>query len=77
MDNAPVIEAIRLLGGKTSASQKLGVSRQTVYKWLEEPATLTPERACQIEEELRGEVSRVSLRPDIFGPLPYQGGRAV
>lgn len=41
-----------------------------VSHWETNRNSITAERAAQIEKATGGEITRVDLRPDIFGPAP-------
>lgn len=59
--------AARAVGGFADLANRLGLSRQAVYKWQD--AGVPPERCSEIER-ITG-VGRQLLRPDIFGePQP-------
>lgn len=45
-------------------------TQSLVSQWELGAVELTAERCGQIEQVTRGEVTRVDLRPDLFGPLP-------
>ena len=56
-------EIIRRLGGVSKIANALGISKAAVSKWVVIPA----KRCKQIEKLFHGEVTRVEMRPDIFG----------
>lgn len=50
-------------------AKEIGVTQGMVANWVA-GRKLTPERAADIERVTSGRVTRIELRPDIFGPLP-------
>jgi DNA-binding transcriptional regulator YdaS (Cro superfamily) len=64
-ENKPIDRAIALAGGQSALAKWLGVSQAMVHKW-KSGASITPERAKQIEMATDGAVRRHELRPDIF-----------
>jgi DNA-binding transcriptional regulator YdaS (Cro superfamily) len=63
--NNPIDRAIAIAGGQSALAKWLGVSQAMVHKW-KGGASITPERAKQIEVATGGLVKRHELRPDIF-----------
>lgn len=47
----------------------VGVGQTMVSHWIAGRYPITAERARDIERATGGEVTRVELRPDLFGPL--------
>lgn len=45
-------------------------TQSLVSQWEQGAVDLSAERCAQIEQVTRGAVTRVDLRPDLFGPLP-------
>jgi len=50
-------------------ADRLGVTQGVISQWVVGRAPVPPERAVAIERATRGEVTRLELRPDVFGPL--------
>jgi DNA-binding transcriptional regulator YdaS (Cro superfamily) len=50
-------------------AQKLGVTQGAISQWLLGREPISPARAATIEKATRGKVTRLELRPDVFGPL--------
>lgn len=48
---------------------QLGVTPGAVSQWFTGLLPVSPARARQIEEITGGAVTRIDLRPDLFGPL--------
>jgi DNA-binding transcriptional regulator YdaS (Cro superfamily) len=46
---------------------RLGVTQGMVAHWVNGRTRITAERALEIEAATSGEVSRLELRPDVFG----------
>jgi DNA-binding transcriptional regulator YdaS (Cro superfamily) len=44
----------------------LDVSPGLVWQWINEYTQITAERAKEIEEKTRGEITRHDLRPDLY-----------
>ncbi len=61
-------EAIKAAGGVSELARRLGISQPSVSNWNRIPA----ERVLEIET-VTG-VSRVVLRPDLYGNVPVSGG---
>lgn len=55
-----------------AAAQQLGYSQSMVGHWKQGTKAISAETAARIEQRTAGELSRIQLRPDVFGPLPYQ-----
>lgn len=53
-------------------AEKIGTSREMVAR-LETGGDVTPEMAARIEMATGGKLTRLMLRPDIFGDLSPQG----
>jgi DNA-binding transcriptional regulator YdaS (Cro superfamily) len=55
-------------------AKQIGVSQGLVWQWIErwhnpkKGTRITAERAKEIEEKTRGEITRSDLRPDIYPP---------
>lgn len=62
---SPLDRAIRIAGGLSALGRKLRepVSHEAVRKWRDGIVPLSPDRAIQIEEALRGQVRRRELLP--------------
>lgn len=58
-------KAIKVMGGLTPLAKALGVSVQAVSQWDRCPSA---HRAGQIEAATGGQVTRLMLMPEIFGP---------
>jgi DNA-binding transcriptional regulator YdaS (Cro superfamily) len=50
-------------------AERLGVTPGLVSQWIVGRAPVPPERAVEIERLTRGMVTRLELRPDVFGSL--------
>jgi DNA-binding transcriptional regulator YdaS (Cro superfamily) len=50
-------------------ADRLGVTQGIISQWVLGRVPVPPERAAAIERATQGEVTRVELRPDVFGPL--------
>ncbi|TKT58333.1 helix-turn-helix domain-containing protein [Rhizobiaceae bacterium LC148] len=61
---APLQEAIARVGSASELARRLGLTPAAVLQWDKVPAT----RVLAVEQ-VTG-VSRHSLRPDVFGPIP-------
>lgn len=57
------VSALRELAGK------IGTSYPYLYQMETGRRAVTPEMACELEVATNGVIKRVSLRPDVFGPL--------
>lgn len=64
----------RWMSGKTEAevAQRLGFSKSIIGKWKRGEKPISAYAAAHIEDRTCGELTREQLRPDVFGPLPYQ-----
>lgn len=49
-------------------ADRIGVSQGLVWQWLNGKTKITAERARDIEEITKGELTLVALRPDLFAP---------
>jgi len=49
----------------------IGVSQGLVHQWLDGKTQITGDRARDIEKLTNGEVTRMELRPDLFGPIDH------
>lgn len=47
-------------------AKSIGVTQGLVWQWLEGRQRITAERALEIEEKTKGEITREELRPDLF-----------
>jgi DNA-binding transcriptional regulator YdaS (Cro superfamily) len=54
---------------QTEFAEVLGVTRGIVSHWIGGRAPVPAERAADIERATRGVVTRMDLRPDVFGKL--------
>jgi DNA-binding transcriptional regulator YdaS (Cro superfamily) len=50
-------------------AERLGVTPGLISQWMVGRAPVPPERAMEIERLTRGMVTRLELRPDVFGSL--------
>lgn len=67
MNNSAAIErAIGYFGGRRQAGEALGVTRESVRKWIVGESRITAERAIQIEQLTHRKVLRSELRPDLY-----------
>ncbi len=57
-------EMLRGMGSLSQASRDLGVSRQTIYMWLNGQSDPQPHHAVALER-LTG-ISRERIRPDVY-----------
>lgn len=57
---------------QTSLAKRLGVSQGFIWQVLNGRSRITAERAIAIEKVTEGKVSKHTLRPDIFGPVPVE-----
>lgn len=67
----PAELAIKVAGGPSSLSRKIGISPQAIGQWRQIPA----ERVLDVER-ITG-ISRHDLRPDIYGPAPAAQGEVA
>lgn len=61
-------------------AKSIGVTQGLVWQWLEGRQRITAERALEIEEKTKGEITREELRPDLFRKSAgdtRRGGRKV
>lgn len=54
---------------QTAFAEMLGVTQGLVHQWLNGDTKITAERAREIEIKTGGKVTRMELRPDLFGPI--------
>jgi DNA-binding transcriptional regulator YdaS (Cro superfamily) len=72
-----VARAVKLLGSQKKLADAIGCSQQHVSYLLHDADRVSAEVALKIDEATGGQVSRNSLRPDIFGPPSRErGGKA-
>jgi len=57
----PLQRAVQIAGSQSALGRKIGVSHETVRKWLTGETPLSAERAREIEAALDGQVGRVEL----------------
>lgn len=50
-------------------AKEVGVTQGMVHQWASGKSPITPERAADIERVTGGQVTRIELRPDVFGPI--------
>ena len=60
-------KAIRLAGGQAALGRGMGKSQQYVWTLLKNPHRVSAEDAVGIERATDGKVTRLDLRPDLFG----------
>jgi DNA-binding transcriptional regulator YdaS (Cro superfamily) len=53
----------------TELARKLGVSKQLVSHWRRGRYRVSAEWCVEIERVTNGEITRLDLRPDLFGPV--------
>ncbi len=72
--NASAIEkTLTLVGGQQQLAKLLEVSKQAVSFWAIGARVPSPELCVEIERVTGGRVTRVELRPEVFGPIkPYK-----
>lgn len=64
--------AIKMLGGQNVMADKVGRSQQTISYWLKSKKGIVPaEIAVSIEKATGGRITRVDLRPDLFGDVSH------
>lgn len=51
-------------------AKDIGVTQGLVWQWLDGRQRITAERAIEIEQKTRGEITRHDLRSDLFGKPP-------
>ena len=56
-------------GAKAEMARKLGVSKTWMSLVISEKKLASPELSAAIERQTKGQVTRKTLRPDIFGAL--------
>lgn len=59
--------AVQKLGSQSKLAEAMGCSQQQISYLLKEAKGMTAEMAIAVERATDGEVSRETLRPDIFG----------
>lgn len=74
MENG-ITKAIRLAGSQTALGNLVGLTPQAIQKWAAQ-GLVPGERCRQIEESLKGEVTRYELNPTVFGDPPKPKRRA-
>lgn len=77
MDTTAIRKAVTLAGGQTALARRLGVSQGLVWQWCEGLLKVTAERCASVESATAGEVTRLMLRPDVFGAPPATDAQAV
>lgn len=50
-------------------AKRIGVTQGTVHQWVSGKLPISAERAADIERATDGKVTRIELRPDVFGPI--------
>lgn len=68
MENG-ITKAIRLAGSQTALGNLVGLTPQAIQKWAAQ-GFVPGERCRQIEEALKGEVTRYELNAGVFGDAP-------
>lgn len=63
-------KAVAIYGSRPKLGARLGVSGEAIRKWA--LSRVPAERCRAIEDATDGQVTVYDLRPDIFGPPPYQ-----
>lgn len=64
----PLDRAIELAGGQSRLAEKIGRSQQLISYWQKTRKGIVPAECVKdIEDAVKGEVTRHDLRPDIFG----------
>ena len=63
----PIDRTIQFFGSGQALADELGLTRAAVSKWRTHP--VPPERCVDIEIATGGLVTRLILRPDVFGPI--------
>lgn len=58
-------QIINLFGGQSALGKKLGVKQQTIYVWVK-TKRVPALRVLQLEELVKGLVTRHDLRPDLY-----------
>lgn len=59
--------AAYLAGSQTKLADLLGITPQAVQRWCSGAVVVPADRAKQVERVLDGKVTRIELRPDLFG----------
>lgn len=60
--------AVCILGGQDILAKSVGVSKQSISYWLQRKNGFVPaEAARSIENATGGRITRIDLRPDLFG----------
>lgn len=77
MDTTAIRKAVTLAGGQTALARRLGVSQGLVWQWCEGLLKVTAERCASVESATAGEVTRLMLRPDVFGAPPATDAQAA
>lgn len=69
MDHVKHIKrAVKICGGSQAAlARKAGLTQAGVFWLLKGKGNIAPETALKIEQATDGQVTRLELRPDIFG----------
>lgn len=73
MENG-ITKAIRLAGTQTALGALVGLTPQAIQKWAAQ-GWVPGERCREVEELLRGEVTRYELNPQVFGSPPTKRRR--
>jgi|GEM_PF-3035973 len=82
MGKQPVLiaKAVTLFGSQQKLAKAMGgrIRQSHVTRWLNDPDYLiSPEHAAMVEIATKGAVTRLELRPDIFGKLPTSPPRRL
>lgn len=65
--NEAIKRAIEIAGGQSALAIRCGVTQPAVHKWATGKSRPDAITAQKIEAATNGEVSRIDLRPDIYG----------
>lgn len=60
-------KAVEILGSQTRLAQAIGVRQQNVWSWLNLAKKVPAEYCRAIEKATSGQISKETLRPDVFG----------
>ena len=61
-------KAISIVGSQNKLAAAVGVRQSTLNYWVTQ-GRVPPEKCALIEEATGGEVTRVQLRPEIYGSM--------
>lgn len=65
----PVEKAIEIMGSQSKLAEAIGVTPSFVNQWLSGTRPVPPVRCKDIEAATGGKVTRLELRPDVFGEV--------